>query len=77
MLEPNKAESPIANFLSAIFLFVFGSFALFIAWTLTKAVDNWFLLFCFLVAFLVPAFGAFWLGAQRLLAFIRHDKPSN
>lgn len=77
MLVPKKPDDPISNLISAMFLFVFGSFALLIAWTLTKAVDNWFLLFCFLVSFVVPAFGAFWLGVKRLIVFLKSGKKAN
>ena len=77
MVVPNKLENPISNLMSGIFLFAFGSFALFIAWTLTRAIDNWFILFCFLVSFVVPAFGAFWLGVKRLSVFVKSYKPSN
>ena len=77
MVVPNKLENPISNLMSGIFLFAFGSFSLFIAWTLTRAIDNWFILFCFLVSFIVPAFGAFWLGVKRLIVFVKFYKPSN
>ena len=77
MIAPNKTENPVANLLKGFALIIFGSIALFVAWILTKADVHWFLLFCMIVSFVIPALGAFWLGVKQLEAFMKKDRSSH
>ena len=69
MFEFNKFEKPFPNLLHGIFLVLFGSFALLLAWVMWRSIDNRLFLMFTLISFAVPAFAAFFLGIKRLALF--------
>ena len=77
MIFTNNPDKPISNLIQGIFLIIFCSIALFVAWILTRADVHWFFLFCMIVSFVIPALAAFWLGVKRVNAFTKHDRTSN
>jgi uncharacterized membrane protein YidH (DUF202 family) len=71
MLTPDKPESPFVNLLYAVFLILFGSIALLLAWMMWRSIDNWLFMTFALVSFAIPAFAAFFLGVRRLSLFVK------
>jgi len=71
MFAPNKLENPLYNLSIGILLVMFGCFALLLALTMWRSIDNWFILTFTLVSFAVPAFAAFFLGGRRLVLFVK------
>lgn len=71
MFDPNKLEKPLPNLMYGIFLVLFGSFALLLAWVMWRSIDNWLFLTFTLISFAVPAFTAFFLGIKRLVLFTK------
>ncbi len=71
MSVANKKENPFLNLLYGMLLVLFGSFALLLAWTMWRSIDNWFFLTFTLISFALPAFAAFFLGVRRLVLFVK------
>jgi membrane protein implicated in regulation of membrane protease activity len=77
MILTDSHDKPLSNLIQGIFLIIFCSSALFVAWILTRADVHWFFLVCMIVSFIIPALAAFWLGVKRLHAFAKNNKSSN
>ena len=71
MFVPNKLENPLYNLFVGILLVLFGLFALLLAWTMWRSIDNWLILTFALISFAVPAFAAFFLGVRRVVLFVK------
>ena len=71
MSVPRKLENPFANLLYGILFILFGLFALLLALTMWRSIENWLLLATTLASFAVPAFAAFFLGVRRLVQFVK------
>jgi hypothetical protein len=71
MSVANKKENPFSNLLYGMLLVLFGSFALMLAWTMWQSIDNWFFMTFTVISFALPAFAAFFLGARRLVLFVK------
>jgi len=44
MVVPNELENPFLNLICGLSLVLFGFFALVVAWTMWKSIDNWLML---------------------------------
>ena len=71
MFVPNKPENPLSNLLIGLLLVLFGLFALLLAETMWRSIDNWLILTFALISFAVPAFAAFFLGVRRMVLFVK------
>jgi len=71
MVVPNELENPFLNLIYGLLLVLFGFFALVVAWTMWKSIDNWLMLTFALISFAVPAFAAFFLGGRRIVLFVK------
>ncbi len=66
MSVPNKPDNSLSNLLYGISLVLFGSFALWVAWTMWRSINNWLILTFALISSAAPDFAAFFLGVRWL-----------
>jgi len=71
MSVPKKLENPLYNLLIGILFVLFGFFALLLAWTMWRSIDNKLILTFALISFAVPAFAAFFLGIRRVVLCVK------